>query len=282
MSRHAALTASFALVLLALAATPTGATDAAGVLVMSYKGYTYKLYDTGAAMMKTWKDASGYCASMGYELVPYNSNDGYEAVKQLCSSNRYTCWFGGKQQWDALCPLISAEGTLLKQGCEQPVRFVCRRSNASPPPPPSPPPPSPRPLLPRPPSPRPPSPRPPSPRPPSPPLPPPAVPKPVTYNGIACLTYGGYDYKMYTTDARMMKTWEAARVFCAGVGADLVPYDDANGYAAVKRLCTDSHYTCWLGGKQQWENTCPLISAEGHLLKQGCDQPVRFVCRKRS
>ncbi len=52
--------------------------------------------------------------------------------------------------------------------------------------------------------------------------------------------------------------------------------------AAVKKLCSDLRYTCWLGGKQQWEATCPLISAEGNLLKQGCEQHVRFVCRKRS
>ncbi len=49
-----------------------------------------------------------------------------EAVKRLCSAHQYTCWFGNKDQPDA-CPLISADGTLLQQGCEQPVRFVCRK-----------------------------------------------------------------------------------------------------------------------------------------------------------
>ncbi len=42
-----------------------------------------------------------------------------DAVKELCSKNKYTCWFGGKKDWETQCPLISAEGTLLKQGCGQ-------------------------------------------------------------------------------------------------------------------------------------------------------------------
>ncbi len=259
--------------------------------------------DVTRALCAVLQDASGYCASMGYELVPHSNNDGYgrcaitksrhafcggldcygglflprcaeecprqwlpcrsvvqaavcklpspvlpnpraEAVKQLCSNNRYTCWLGGKQDWEALCPLISAEGTLLKQGCEQPVRFVCRKSNASPPPPP----PSPRP-----PSPRPPSPRPPSPKPPSPPSPSPAVPNPVIYNGIACLTYGGYDYKMYTTDARMMKTWEVrVSVWARGrrnttVCTRTVRWASADGvsvppYDVLLRCTSDSSY----------------------------------------
>ncbi len=35
------------------------------------------------------------------------------------------CWLGGKE--DDLCPLMSSTGVLLKQGCEQNVRFVCRK-----------------------------------------------------------------------------------------------------------------------------------------------------------
>ncbi len=34
------------------------------------------------------------------------------------------------------------------------------------------------------------------------------VPNPVINSGVSCVTYGGYDYRMYTTDAKMLKTWK--------------------------------------------------------------------------
>ncbi len=40
-------------------------------------------------------------------------------------------------------------------------------------------------------------------------VPPPSpVPNPVINDGVSCITYGGYDYRMYTTDAKMLKTWK--------------------------------------------------------------------------
>jgi len=231
-------------VLLLFSVAPTDATDPAGVLTLSYKGCLYKMFDTGATMMKTWQDAAQYCYANGYELVPYDNADGHSAVKELCSRNRFTCWFGGKKDWETLCPLISAEGTLLKQGCGQVVRFVCRKPELVAPPSP--------------------------------------VPNPVVNSGVACVTYAGYDYRMYTTDAGMMKTWKDACDYCVALGAgwELVPYDHVEGYAAVKKLCSDSSYTCWFNTKDS-DSLCPLISAGGDLLKQGCGQVVRFVCRKK-
>ncbi len=52
-------------------------------------------------------------------MVPRPPCTTTDAVNELCSKNKYTCWFGGKKDWETQCPLISAEGTLLKQGCGQ-------------------------------------------------------------------------------------------------------------------------------------------------------------------
>ncbi len=64
-----------------------------------------------------------------------------------------------------------------------------------------------------------------------------------------------------------------------GAGWDLVPYWDANAYAAVRKLCADYQFTCWLQSK---DTLCPLMTADGSRQMQGCEQEdVRFVCRKQ-
>ncbi len=47
------------------------------------------------------------------------------SLLKLCAGNSFTCWVSGPSPAD-LCPLMSATGSIEKQGCEQNVRFVCR------------------------------------------------------------------------------------------------------------------------------------------------------------
>ncbi len=47
------------------------------------------------------------------------------SLLKLCAGNGFTCWVGGPSPAD-LCPLMSASGSIEKQGCDQNVRFVCR------------------------------------------------------------------------------------------------------------------------------------------------------------
>ncbi|GFR47773.1 hypothetical protein Agub_g9541 [Astrephomene gubernaculifera] len=145
---------------------------------------TYTLYDVDAICMPNWRAAKEYCSRQGFELAPWDKDASFGVLASLCKGSRFTCWAGGRAPED-LCPVMSQEGDMHFQGCDQPVRFVCRTKDGECTPSPSPPsprtsspkPPSPRP---RPPSPSPPSPKPPSPLPPSPlpPSPSPPSPKP--------------------------------------------------------------------------------------------------------
>ena len=53
------------------------------------------------------------------------------ALYKLCRDNRYTCWTGGRDDSTDLCPLMTQEGYIVQQACEQPVRFVCRTTGES-------------------------------------------------------------------------------------------------------------------------------------------------------
>ncbi|GFR47776.1 hypothetical protein Agub_g9544 [Astrephomene gubernaculifera] len=146
---------------------------------------TYTLYDVDAICMPNWGAAKEYCSRQGLELAPWDKDASFGVLQSLCKDSRFTCWAGGRAPED-LCPVMSQEGDMHFQGCDQPVRFVCRtkdgectpspsppspRTSSSKPPSPRPRPPSPSPPSPKTPSPLPPSPSPPSPKPPSP-LPP--------------------------------------------------------------------------------------------------------------
>ena len=50
--------------------------------------------------------------------------------------------------------------------------------------------------------------------------------------------------------------------------------------AALRELCARRRYTCWMDGKLP-SGFCYLMSQEGYILEQGCNQPVRFVCREK-
>jgi hypothetical protein len=130
------------------------------------------------------------------------------------------------------CYLMSQEGNTHKQGCYQPVRFVCRDR------------------------------------------------LPIT--GVLNLTKAGFEYRMFTTDATRRTSYAGALQFCQGLGAgwDLVPYWDSNGYDACLQLCAANSYTCWMKRKDTDTELCPLMAADGSRQMQGCEQDVRFVCRK--
>ncbi|GFR51580.1 hypothetical protein Agub_g14001, partial [Astrephomene gubernaculifera] len=101
-------------------------------------------------------------------------------------------------------------------------------------------------------------------------------------NNVLKLYQDGYDYLMFTVDATQRMPYTEAEIFCRdlGYGWDLVPYDDASGYSALQGLCASNYYTCWFKKGADDEDLCPLIDAQGLLQKQGCEQDVRFVCRK--
>ena len=60
-----------------------------------------------------------------------------EALEQLCADNDYSCWCTVLDDDDrgseGGCPLMSADGYLQVQplqGCEQKLRYVCRKENS--------------------------------------------------------------------------------------------------------------------------------------------------------
>jgi hypothetical protein len=101
-------------------------------------------------------------------------------------------------------------------------------------------------------------------------------------SGVLYLSQDGYSYRMYTTDATKRTSHAGAAAFCTGLGAGwgLVPYWDTSAYTAVRKLCADYQYTCWLQ-RQESDTLCPLMAADGSRQMQGCEQDVRFVCRKQ-
>ncbi|KAG2487714.1 hypothetical protein HYH03_013713 [Edaphochlamys debaryana] len=276
---------------------------------------TYYLYDVRAECMPNWWTAKEICESKGLELAPHDEDASLGAFRKLCRTNGYTCWASGHTEPNR-CPLMTQEGRIVYQGCEQPVRFVCRTKESrcpakSPPPPlhpshpvrnappsprpqsprpPSPPPPSPRPPSPLPPSPQPPvyspppSPQPPSPRPPSPrasPPPPKCDPHRFPYKTLNytcetdCRTYTLYDVR-----AECMPNWWTAKEICESKGLELAPHDEDASLGAFRKLCKNNAYTCWASGHTE-PRRCPLMNAQGRIVNQGCDQPVRFVCRTK-
>ncbi|EFJ41158.1 hypothetical protein VOLCADRAFT_98831 [Volvox carteri f. nagariensis] len=217
---------------------------------------TYTLYDMDAVCMTDWYTAGDICDSQGLELVPYTEDAGRAGLSELCcSQNSFTCWTGAKSDTD-FCPLMTASGQIVQQSCQQSVRWVCRTTDSKCPPSPLPPPPPP-----------------PSPEPP----PPPATAR----DNVLTLMDAGFEYRMYTVDAKQRLTHSGAAAYCGGLGAgwDLVPYTDNTGYDAVRRLCAANQFTCWLK-RADSDQYCPLMAADGTLQMQGCQQDVRFVCRR--
>ncbi|KXZ46258.1 hypothetical protein GPECTOR_45g128 [Gonium pectorale] len=254
----------------------------------------YTLYDIDAGCMPDWDEAAEVCEIHGMELAPHSEHESQDSLYRLCAANRYTCWMGGRPDEPGSCYLMSAEGYTLKQGCKQPVRFVCRtkgcyescrHSNplyephvpycdkygkkyddfcfakcncegepvpcATPSPDPSP-------------------------------AKPPAC-DPYTHPYKTIRYYNHYDcrnYTLYDTYAECMPNWETAWQVCHKYGLEMAPYDDDASHDALTHLCAANRYTCWMDG-DSGPGLCPLMSAEGYTLKQGCEQPVRFVCRTK-
>lgn len=99
-------------------------------LNLVFRSYNYTLYDTEATMRASYNEAAAFCQRQGDELVPYweTSSGASSVVEQLCAKRGYTCWVRRSASTRVgLCPLMDAKGTIQEQGCEQTVRFVCRR-----------------------------------------------------------------------------------------------------------------------------------------------------------
>ncbi|KAG2454371.1 hypothetical protein HYH02_001394 [Chlamydomonas schloesseri] len=191
---------------------------------------TYTLVDINAGCMSNWAGASAYCESRGLELAPWDTDASNGALHKLCRDNRYTCWTGGRDERSGLCPLMTQEGHIVQQGCEQPVRWVCRTKQ----------------------------------------------PNTSYYCQNDCRTYTLYDI-----NAICMVDYGQARVYCERTGGELVPYGEAPAMGALHKLCRDNRYTCWTGGRDERSGLCPLMTQEGHIVQQGCEQPVRWVCRTK-
>ncbi|KAG2454372.1 hypothetical protein HYH02_001395 [Chlamydomonas schloesseri] len=100
---------------------------------------TYTLFDVNAGCMPTWDKARRYCDAIGLELAPWGESESEDSCRKLCATNRYTCWMGGAAP-AGLCNLMTQEGYGVQQGCQQPVRWVCRTKESRCPYPPPPPP----------------------------------------------------------------------------------------------------------------------------------------------
>lgn len=99
------------------------------VLYLVESNFEYRLYDKGGYLRVPYDGASAFCASLdpGWALVPYTDHVGFDAVRQLCADNFFTCWLNGDfDDEEQLCPLMASDGTLQMQDCHQDVRFVCR------------------------------------------------------------------------------------------------------------------------------------------------------------
>ncbi|GIL63872.1 hypothetical protein Vafri_17737, partial [Volvox africanus] len=105
----------------------TNLTGDSNVLVLLDSGFQYRMYTSDTQQRMTYGGAEAFCRGLGddWDLVPYIEEAGYNAVRRLCSDNKFTCWFKRTEQ-DEQCPLIAADGSLQIQDCEQDVRFVCR------------------------------------------------------------------------------------------------------------------------------------------------------------
>ncbi|PNH06823.1 hypothetical protein TSOC_006766 [Tetrabaena socialis] len=219
---------------------------------------TYTLFDVDAGCMPDWKTATDYCTKLGLDLAPWDHEGSNGALQVLVAGRHFTSWVGGKTP-EGLCGVMTQEGRVVFQGCNQHARFVCRsKSSACTPAPPSPAPPSPSP------------PKPPSPSPP--PMCNPATTKNITlYNPTDCK-----DYTLYDIGAECLVDWFKAKEVCEKAGMELAPHTCKD---VLIKLCRDRGFTCWTGGKDS--DLCPLMTAGGDIVKQGCNQPVRWVCRTK-
>ncbi|GLI65874.1 hypothetical protein VaNZ11_009499, partial [Volvox africanus] len=164
-----------------------------------YDGRTYTLFDVNAACMPDWNTSKTICQRLGLQLAPWDRDASNAALQWLCMRNRLTCWSDGNTP-PGLCPLMSQEGAIQFQTCDQHVRFVCRTTDSIQPTPPSPAPlPSCNPFS--------------------------TVYKTRTYaNPRDCRLYTLYDL-----DAMCMTDWYTARDFCDSQGLELVPYTENAG-----------------------------------------------------
>ncbi|GLI62178.1 hypothetical protein VaNZ11_004761 [Volvox africanus] len=209
----------------------------------------YTLYDIfPKGCLNDWVTAKSICEMDDLELAPQGEAESLDAVRHLCTLRRYTCWMDGSPYQPSMCYLTSQEGNVLLQSCEQALRFICREKDSlaavgmvSPPTPPL-----------------------------------------AATEGVLTLIKDGYEYRMYDTHALLMEMYSGASRFChnLGTGWDLVPYWDPNAYEAVMQLCANLHFTCWFKKQDPNSPNCPLLSADGSLQMQGCQQYVRFVCTK--
>ncbi|KAG2487715.1 hypothetical protein HYH03_013714 [Edaphochlamys debaryana] len=217
----------------------------------------YTLYDTEAACMPDWATAQQLCEAKGLELVPWDCDAANEALHRLCDDKEMTCWTRGPTP-PGLCPLMNAEGVMVFQGCEQPVRFVCRTKEPSCRiEPPSPPPPTP---------------------------PPPACdPYRTTYKTKSLVSSAdGRTYTVVDTEAACMLNWFQASLYCGtALDQELVPTTEPAAMAALLALCRDNAYTCWVRPKPDTLDTCSLMTELGEIIEQGCNQPMRWVCRTK-
>ncbi|GIL63873.1 hypothetical protein Vafri_17739, partial [Volvox africanus] len=223
--------------------------------ISPYDGRTYTLFDVNAGCMPDWNTSKMICQRLGLQLAPWDRDASNAALQWLCLRNRFTCWSDGNTP-PGLCPLMSQEGAVQFQTCDQHVRFVCRTSDSIQPPPPSPP-------------------------------PSPAPPQPCNSVSTAYKTRTFANprdcrsYTLYDVDAICMTDWYHANDFCSRQGLELVPYTDDAGTFGLTRLCARASFTCWTGARSD-AVFCPLMTAEGQIVQQTCQQPMRWVCRTKN
>ncbi|GIL80295.1 hypothetical protein Vretifemale_9440 [Volvox reticuliferus] len=223
-------------------------------------GRLYILYDINGpdGCLNDFQTAKAVCARDKLELAPQDDSKSLAAVRQLAISRHVTSWLDGDTSEFGLCYLMSQEGFVHQQGCNQPVRFVCRGAagtdSALPSPPPS--------QLSQ------------------------ACVDPFTY------AYKKIEYRNPAERGRLyilydingpdgcLNDFQTAKAVCARDKLELAPQDDSKSLAAVSQLVRSRRVTSWLDGKtSESAGLCYLMSQEGFVHQQGCNQPVRFVCR---
>ncbi|PNG99184.1 hypothetical protein TSOC_015043, partial [Tetrabaena socialis] len=93
-----------------LCTPPAGVvTGGDNILTLKESGCEYRLYTANADMLLTYSKADESCTALGagWGLVPFSDSNGWDAVRQLSSKNKFTSWMK-KESGDAQCPLMDA------------------------------------------------------------------------------------------------------------------------------------------------------------------------------
>ncbi|GIL67524.1 hypothetical protein Vafri_20871, partial [Volvox africanus] len=209
----------------------------------NYTLFSSKFGTTG--VFTNFVTAKGICEMNGLELAPQAEPESRFSLRKLCSGGRrITCWLDGVPPGEPTgrCYVMSQEGDIYTQGCEQLVRFVCRNKNIT--------------------------------------KPPLDDTLSLSTNGYDYVLYtqDATMLKPHSGAAQFCQNlgsgWNLVPYWdlTSNAWAVMMELCAANRYA-----CWCKRYPAAVDA-----SLCPLIAQDGTLQMQSCDQEVRFVCRRAS